>query len=234
MGRLGWWVTSCIVTSLSSRSRDLGSVDATAGSACENRAMGSRSIEDYVASRVEAAIAASPPEADVYVFSLWVSYVDDDPRRPEVWFGSNTEAQVESSLIRASDEAEARWNFAFWRQNQIVVIGGEDWRGAEMFSAWFQYELGRWFTDEDETADPDTTYETCAQMEFHFFRKMADVSAVLHERGVTLGPGGRRIPIIVHELEYHDEIAIQNARANPSEILPVEFLSFCRGETGDP
>ena len=196
--------------------------------------MGGRSIEDYVASRIEAAIAADPPEADVYAFSLWVSYVDDDPRRLEVWFGSNTEERVEASLERASDQAEARWNFAFWRQNQIEMIGGDDRHGAAMFTAWFEHDLGRWFTDEEDSADPDSAYETGSQMEFHFFRKMADVAALLHQRAKTLGASDRRIPIIVHELEYYEEIAAQNERANPIDVLPAEFLTFCRNESTEP
>ena len=196
--------------------------------------MGGRSIEDYMASRIEAAIAADPPEVDVYAFSLWVTYVDDDPRRPEVWFGSNTEAQVEASLERASDQLEARWNFAFWRQNQIEVIGGDDRDGAVWFSVWFMHDLGRWFTDEDESSDPDSAYATGSQMEFYFFRKMADVAARLHDRGKTLGADGRRIPIIVHELEYYEEIAVQNERANPIDVLPAEFLAFCRDESVEP
>jgi hypothetical protein len=192
--------------------------------------MGGTSIEDYVAARVEAAIEREPAEADVYAFSFWVSYADDDPRRPEVWFGSNTEAQFESSLDRASDQAEARWNFAFWRQNQIEVIGGDDRHGAAMFAAWFEHDLGLWFTDEEETADPDCADEIGSQMQFYFFRKMADVVALLHERGKTLGANAWRLPIIVHELEYHDEIAAQNERVNPSAVLPDEFLRFCRGD----
>ena len=63
---------------------------------------------------------------------------------------------------------------------------------------------------------------------------MADVAAQLHERGKTLGAGGRRIPIIVHELEYYEEIAAQNERANPSDVLPAEFLVFCRNESAEP
>lgn len=196
--------------------------------------MGGRLIEDYVASRIEAAIAADPPEADVYAFSMWVSYVDDDPRRPEVWFGSNTEAQVEASLDRASDQAEARWNFAFWRQNQIEVIGGDDWHGAAMFSAWFEHDLGRWFTDDEERADPESAHEIGSQMEFYFFRKLADVVDALHERGKTLGADRRRIPIIVHELEYYEEIASENERANPNDVLLAEFLAFCRNESAEP
>ena len=190
--------------------------------------MGGRSLEDYVASRVEEAVARQPPEADVYAFSLWVSYADDDPRRPVIWFGSNTESHVRAVADQASSVDEARWNFAFWRQNIIEVIGGDDdWHGAAMFSAWIEHDAGLGFTEAD---DPERVEELESQIEFAFFRKVADAVARIHERGRALGPSGRPVPIVVHELEYFPEVAAQNERANPAGLLPDAFFGLCRGE----
>lgn len=182
-----------------------------------------------MAGRIEAALARTSPDADVYAFSLWVCTVEDDPRVPCVWFGSNSERQVQASLGLASDPVEARWNFAFWEQNEIEVFGGEDLRGAGVFRDWLECDLQCWFTGEDDVRDPEEADRIGRQMESAFFRKMADVVAVLHDRGGTLGPSGQRVPIIVHRLEYSDETAFQNELANPAEVLPVEFLRFCRG-----
>ena len=50
-------------------------------------------------------------------------------------------------------------------------------------------------------------------------RRLVDecVKAVqrMHETGVVVATFGRPIPVLVHELEYYDEIVEQNRRANP-------------------
>jgi len=86
----------------------------------------------------------------------------------------------------------------------------------------------QWFADEQETADPDAADKIASQMDFYFVRKVAEVVALLHERGKALGPDGRIVPIIVHELEYQEELALQNERANPNAVSPDDFLRFCR------
>ena len=43
-----------------------------------------------------------------------------------------------------------------------------------------------------------------------FRAAQADAVALIHEHGRALGPGGRPVPIVVHELEYFPEIAAQN------------------------
>ncbi|MFC8225161.1 hypothetical protein [Streptomyces sp. NPDC057287] len=37
--------------------------------------------------------------------------------------GYNTETQARRSIQDASDQAEARWNYAFWIQNELTVVG---------------------------------------------------------------------------------------------------------------
>jgi len=41
---------------------------------------------------------------------------------------------------------------------------------------------------------------------------------------------GRTLPVLIHELEYYEEIAAQNLRANPSGAVPDGFVRWCRGE----
>ena len=40
----------------------------------------------------------------------------------------------------------------------------------------------------------------------------------------------RPLPVIIHELEYYDEIARQNVAANPPGLVTDEFVRWCRGE----
>jgi hypothetical protein len=40
---------------------------------------------------------------------------------------------------------------------------------------------------------------------------------------------GNPLPVLIHELEYDDEIAAQNVRANPPGVVPDGFVRRCRG-----
>lgn len=191
--------------------------------------MDSRRIDEYLAVRIEAAFAARDLPRGVYAVSLWLSFQDDDPRAPVLQAGFNTEVQVLSRTDAASDAIEARWNFAFWLQNEVEVIGGDDDHdGAASFTAWLREDCGLWFTDEDEHRAPDHAAEVAEQIEQQTLRMIADTAALLHERARLTTTLGAVVPIIAHRLEYDDEVAGHNERVNPSGVLPPEFGAFCR------
>lgn len=50
----------------------------------------------------------------------------------------------------------------------------------------------------------------------------------LHEEKVLTKKIGHELPILIHELEYYEEIAIQNKKAN-GKYLPKGFVDFCYG-----
>lgn len=65
-------------------------------------------------------------DKDIYAVSLYVSDEDGNPCKPTVTLGYNTERQYESEASGdglASDEEEARWNYACWLQNELFVFG---------------------------------------------------------------------------------------------------------------
>src|SRR5215212_10275795 len=113
------------------------------------------SFEDYAkAFTVEALERTAPDLArDVYVVSLYVDDEEEDPRRPTVEVGFNTEERVANSTD-ASGLDEARWNFAFWLQNDLGVLAGEadDREGAALRDRWV-WDAGLWYSDEQEDAD---------------------------------------------------------------------------------
>jgi hypothetical protein len=71
--------------------------------------------------------------------------------------------------------------------------------------------------DADDTADAITSgfVELCVQL-----------AQQLHRSGEVERLFGRSIPVIVHELEYYDDIAEQNLRANPPGLAEglVEWI----------
>ena len=55
---------------------------------------------------------------------------------------------------------------------------------------------------------------------------MIDVVKEIHEQELLTQKFGRELPIIIHELEYYDEIAKQNIKANGYETVK-DFSEWC-------
>ncbi|AQR96406.1 hypothetical protein [Clostridium saccharoperbutylacetonicum] len=164
---------------------------------------------------------------DIYVISLYISNSEDDPRRPMITLGYNTMEQYESALEDASDNAEAEWNFAFWLQNEELIIGdnwGENLEDGERISQWIK-ENNLYYSDEEEDEDFDKALKLGDEITSRFVELCVEVVKKLHEEGVIEKKLGKALPLIIHELEYYDLIAEQNKRANPKEIIK-EFADW--------
>lgn len=164
---------------------------------------------------IEQAVAGIT-ETDVYALSLFVYDVDDDPMQPTISFGFNTERQFQESL-EDTDELEARWNYAFWLQNSLFVFGeGET---ATDVKEWMKEHK---FTELSEDDVDETVTAT-------FVEDIVTVVQELHNEAILTKKFGKELPVLIHELEYYDEIAQQNMKANGT-VLPVEFVKFCTAE----
>lgn len=155
---------------------------------------------------------------DMYVLSFYIECEDDDPRQPRLVFGYNTESQVQNSLSDASDPAEARWNYAFWLQNEEIVIGDSyDDEASETLPLRDQWvkSLPLYYTDELEAADFNRAMELGNQIVANFYELVKGVIQRLHDRGDVQRVFGRIVPLLIHELEYNDEIAEMNTAINP-------------------
>ncbi len=163
-------------------------------------------------------------DPDIYVISLFVYDDCDNPCKPTVTLGYNTESQVQYELHNGSvtDEEEARWNYAFWLQNQFFVFGEDE--TAEIVKNWviangFPYH-------EDNYCFDDETIEKASEITKSFVSILVDAVREIHEQGILTQKFGRELPIIIHELEYYDEIAEQNMKAN-GENLVKNFAEWC-------
>jgi hypothetical protein len=184
-------------------------------------------LENHLHARVRGAIEGLPDKgaADVYALSFWVYADEDDPRRQVLDFSYNNAARLKASLKKTSSAAEAKWNFAFWLQNQIEVVGGDDDPAAvELRDEWLE-AAGLNYTDENEESDFDRTLELDTKIENEFRRMCARVSRRLHEDGTIASKFGRPIPIIIHNLEYDKQVVKITQRANP-DGLTDEFATW--------
>jgi hypothetical protein len=184
-------------------------------------------IEDYARTYIVQALERTPADvaADVYVVSLFVYDEDDDTRLPTVMVGFNTEARVAETTDDAGEADEARWNFAFWLQNELGVLGDNerDAQGAALREEWIR-RLGLWFEDEDE----EDAYGEEEGITRRFVDLIVAITQQLHAEGTITRIFGRPIPVLIHELEYYDEIAEQNRRANP-DGLAEDFARWIQG-----
>ncbi|WP_236796083.1 hypothetical protein [Amycolatopsis sp. GM8] len=178
-------------------------------------------FENHLQHTATQAISAIPATetSDIYVVSLLVEDEDDDPSRPTVTIGYNTEARVQqmlaaqrgSTLLRAgppADHAEARWNYAFWLQNQLAV-SSQDAAGAHLRGEWI-----RSLEVESEEQVSQRFVDVCVRLAGH-----------LHTTGLIEAIFKRPIPVLVHELEYYDAIAEQAVAANPPG-LAADFIAW--------
>lgn len=197
-------------------------------------------LAEHIRTRIRSALESisEGDRTDIYAVSLWVDDLDDDPRRPTITVGYNTERQVaactsgpgqRSERPAVADPAEARWNFAFWLQNSLAMIGSEDGdpEGAELREAWAR-QRGFWYSDEEEERDLDAALEKVQPLTGEFVDILVGVVQDLHRSGEIERVFGRAIPVLIHELEYYDEIARQNEAANPPGVVDA-FARWVRG-----
>jgi hypothetical protein len=181
---------------------------------------------------------------DVYVVSFRVYDEEDDPRRPTLTIGYNTHTQLQeilaaqpgSTLLPAgapTDPAEARWNYAFWLQNELAVIGDStrDPVGAQLRDQWIR-NSGLWY-DEPEAAPVDApdawdAIEPMAdQITQRFVQACVQLANQLHADSLNQKIFGRPVPVLVHEVEYYDAIADQAEAANPPGVA-ADFVTWVR------
>jgi len=184
-------------------------------------------FEKFACTEISNALAGIDAAAvpDIYALSFFVDDVDGDPRYPWLQLGYNTRAQVAASTASAaSDAAEAKWNFAFWLQNELAFIGEPGTAGRQLLEQALKAE-GLWYSDEEEAGDFERCMQVADRITAYFVDACVRIAQALHASGAIEARFGHPVPIIVHELEYYDQIAMQTAAANPPG-LAQEFVDW--------
>jgi len=156
-------------------------------------------------------------ETDIYAISLFVYDDEDNPSKPTVTLGFNTESHV-NQLNPEGNDPETRWNYAFWLQNQELEFGYDD--TADVVKEWIE---NQGFTYHDDCCyDDDENDEGITNA---FTSLLVDIVKEIHQEGVLTNKFGKELPILIHELEYYDQIADQNVEANGEELVK-EFTDW--------
>ena len=167
-------------------------------------------------------------KSNIYAVSLFVYDNCDNPCEPTLILGYNTEENFQQQVKNAYDEMEAKWNYAFWLQNEEYIFGTGDTQ--KIVQNWIIQNGFCHYTYEEmfaynEEPNPET-YEGITEA---FIKELIAVVKDLHESGFIKTQFGKDIPILIHELEYYDKIAKQNIEANPPHAVK-DFIKFCMGE----
>ena len=170
---------------------------------------------------------------DIYAISFWKDNVDDDPRRPVVTIGYNTVSHAEAQKQNASNAMEAKWNYAYWMQDDTGTLGGND----TMLRLYFKDE-GLFYTlhelnkaeKQEENGNPEgyrMIEEKDRRMQEAFMDIVIEVANRLQRNEPITRALGRDLPIIIHELEYYDQPVGWTAKANPTPLV-AEFMEWYR------
>ena len=130
---------------------------------------------------------------------------------------------MEVAKRNASSLMEAKWNYAFWLQNEVGTIGGNDknlrlyFKEANLFYTQQEYSRAEKNGEENKLDEQDD------QMQLVFMDIIISVIQELHKRGVIKEQLGKEVPVIVHELEYYDLPIMWTTRSNPKSLID-EFL----------
>lgn len=206
------------------------------GQSCPSDAVSPKpGMRDVLAERVKSAMSKWDDEG-IYAISFWVTNWDDNPYEPVVVLGYNTERQVSDTAPKASSECEARWNFAFWLQNDELSFGGNLHKtpgdSPALVARWIRSTGLSFHTAQGIESVPDEGIdEVMAEGEKvtkAFYEVLVDIVRDLHASGFIRQALGRDVPVIIHDLEYAEGIVDRNIRAN-GDILPAEFVAFCNG-----
>ena len=176
-------------------------------------------FEKFSYRRISAALVNIDNSAipDIYALSFFIYDKGDDPRYPVLQLGYNTLSHLKECTPSASSAEEAKWNFAFWLQNELGFIGEPETEGGQLLEELLKAQ-GLWYTDEDEEADFDRCMDIGSDITSYFVSACVRIGQALHENGFIEQNFFRSIPIVVHELEYYDEIAEQTRSANPPGV----------------
>ena len=163
---------------------------------------------------------------DIYALSFYYYAEDDDSRYPTIEVSYNTKKQYISKTEKASNETEAKWNYAFWLQEEIEKIGGKE---DELLAKWFKEPAYYYSKQEKEEAKEDDElydklFEKGEKFETEFVNEILTITQKLFDQKVIFEKFGKEIPILIHELEYYDKPIEWTKKANKPEIIE-EFIN---------
>ncbi|MCX2680055.1 hypothetical protein OOZ15_08910 [Galbibacter sp. EGI 63066] len=158
---------------------------------------------------------------DIYAYSLFIQ--DDDPRWPTATLGYNTWGHFNTKKESANTQQEAKWNFDFWLQNNLVELCTKnDRNGREIVEKHTKYD-DLYYTDEEYNKNKAVCLEKGDKITQFFTRKLIEAVRLVQDFNFI------DHPIIIHKAKYDRQTAEQNTKAN-GEGKVKEFVEWVEGK----
>lgn len=124
---------------------------------------------------------------------------------------------TEEDCDGAGEFDEERWNFAFWRQDEMMIIYFDE--PNEVADELFEWYAEKGVTDFGEDVDVYNENKEYIGEEpagrYELLQLAASFAEKLHRDGTIKEHFGKDIPIIVHGLEYTESDLDATEKANP-------------------
>lgn len=168
-------------------------------------------------------------EENIYAISF---FVDSNEAYEYQGYSNITQFSVsyntESDCAGAEPLSEERWNYAFWRQNEIPIIeANNDNQGIKILFEWYAEKGIEHIGYKDYSACYDNEMRYIGKGPIGYYELLTEITAVakkMQESGFIAKQFGRPIPIIIHDLEYPWYIMEATKLANPNGEAE-EFLA---------
>ena len=123
--------------------------------------------------------------------------------------------------------SEKRWNYAFWRQDEIPVIEvNNENEGIKILFDWYEENGIDNIGYEDYNACYDDEMKYIGKGPVGYYELLSEVTAVakkLQDSGFVKNKFGTPIPIIIHDLEYPWYIIEANKKVNSNGEADLFF-----------
>lgn len=127
---------------------------------------------------------------------------------------------TENDCNGAGELSEERWNYAFWRQNEIPVIEADNENeGMKILFDWYEENGIQNIGHEDPDGCYDDKMRYMGKGPVGYYELLSEITAVagkLQSSGFIKNQFGRPIPIIIHDLEYSWYTIEATKKANPN------------------
>lgn len=144
-------------------------------------------------------------EQDIYAISFFVESGQATEYNGEIIPYFAISYNTEKECGGASKYSEERWNYAFWLQNENPIIDAENPTGLEEdLLAWYKEKgvenLGE---EDDDCYDRFFRYiGKGPKGHYELLTLLSEVAEILQNEGFIESKFGKKIPIILHGLEY--------------------------------
>ncbi len=174
-------------------------------------------LVDYLFNKIKPIIQGWD-EQGIYAISFFVQTNEATGNIPSFAISYNTEEDCGF----CPPLSEERWNYAFWRQNENLIIGNVE--TIELLLNWFKQNNIENIGQEDRERMYDVNYNYIGNGpngKYEFIQAVTEVAKRLHNEEVLLNSFGTEIPIIIHDLEYAWYELEATRNANPPGLADM-------------